>query len=152
MLKYELTAEGRAKLKQAWTISILGSFAAIIGVFSYSLLYRTGDAISVTVFVIIASLLVASFFYGRKKFYLNTDSTELTVDDDKITLHVLGQPDVAIAFENIGQIKPAKQGIYLINKFRSKKSLFVMDKFEGFDEIKNLVTDRVKEYSMLTVR
>jgi drug/metabolite transporter superfamily protein YnfA len=53
MSKYELTTEGRLKLKQAWTFSILASFAAIIGVFSYSLLYRTGDTISVTVFAVI---------------------------------------------------------------------------------------------------
>jgi hypothetical protein len=152
MSKYELTTEGRLKLKQAWTFSILASFAAIIGVFSYSLLYRTGDTISVTVFAVILAALTSFFFYGRKKYFLNTDSTELTVDDDKITLHVSGQPDVAIAFENISQVKPAKQGMYLINKFPSKKSLFVMNKFECFDEIQKLVADRVKEYSMLTVR
>jgi hypothetical protein len=151
MLKYELTTEGRAKLKQAWTFSILGSFAAIISVFSYSLLYRSGDAFSIIAFAVIAVLLVAAFFYGRRKYYSNTDSTELTVDDDKITLHVMGQPDVAIAFENISQVKPAKQGIYLINKFPSKKSLFVMNKFEGFAEIEKLVADRMKEYSMLTI-
>ncbi|MEO7211865.1 hypothetical protein [Mucilaginibacter sp.] len=152
MSKYELTTEGRIKLKKVWTVTILGAYAAIIGVFAYNLLYRTGDTISVTIFAVILAALTGFFFYGRKKYFLNTDSTELTVDDDRITLHVSGQPDVAITFENISQVKPAKQGIYLINKFPSKKSLFVMNKFECFDEIQKLVADRVKEYSMLTVR
>lgn len=115
-------------------------------------LYRSGGIKEISIFAVILLSLAAAFFYGRRKYAFNTDSTALIVDDDKITLHISGQPDVAIAFEHISQIKPAKQGIYLINKFPSKKSLFVMNKFEGFEEIEQLVADRMHEYAMLTAR
>lgn len=150
MSKYELTTEGRTKLKKVWTITILGAYAAIVCIFAYNLLYRSGQITDVSIFAIIIILLVTGFFYGRRKYFSGVDSTKLMVDDDKITLHGLNQPDVAIAFENISQVKPAKRGIYLINKFPSKKSLFVMNKFEGFAELEKLIADRMKEYSMLT--
>jgi hypothetical protein len=150
MSKYELTTEGRTKLKKVWTVTILGAYAAIIGIFAYNLLYRSGEIRDISIFAIITILLITGFFYGRRKYFSGVDSTKLMVDDDKITLHGLNQPDVAIAFDNISQVKAARKGIYLINKFPSKKSLFVMDKFEGFDEIKKLIADRMKEFSMLT--
>ncbi|OOQ58645.1 hypothetical protein [Mucilaginibacter pedocola] len=152
MLKYALSAQGRAELKRSWTITILASFAAIIAVFSYNLLYRTGGTTNIIIFFAIAAALAVGFVFGRKKYFANTDGTQLTVDDDKITLHVPGQPEAAIAFENIRQIKEAKQGIHLISKLPAKRSVFVMDKFEGFDEIQKLIAERVREHSLMTVK
>ncbi|TSD63937.1 hypothetical protein FFF34_015330 [Inquilinus sp. KBS0705] len=136
---YKLSPEGNAQLKKVWLITVLGAMVAITAVFAFNLLYRGGTDRDMAYFAIIVSAEMIAFYFGRKKYFLVTDSTRLMVYDDKVTLHTSNQPDVTIELANIKKITRRKKGVFLVNRITSKPSLFIMDKFENFEEIEGII-------------
>jgi hypothetical protein len=140
---YKLTEQGKAELKKTWTITLIFSYIAIAAIFSYSLLYkgRTGQDIAIYAVVVVA--LIASFFFGKKKYFAGVDNTQLIVDEETVTLKALSQADVSTAYADVKEIKQGKLGIELVNKSKAKRSLFIMNKFERFDEIQKVIAGKI---------
>jgi hypothetical protein len=145
---YKLTADGKAKLKKTWTFTLLASYIVMVGIFAFNLLYRGGDTRDIIIFSVILVALIAGYIYGRNKYFKGIDATKLVVDDEKILLHTLNQPDIEIYFTDIMKVTHRGQGIFLVNRSPKKKSLFIINKFEDFYEIERLVNDKVHENSL----
>ena len=145
MTSYKLTPEGNASLKKAWVTAILIGYVAIIITFSYNLLYRSGQIKDIVIFSIIAVALAVGYYFGRKKYFNGVDSMHLTLDEERVTVKLLNEPDITIAFSAISKITQRKNGIFLVNKLSKKNSIHVIDKFEHFDEIKKIIIEKVGE-------
>ncbi|MEB0264008.1 MULTISPECIES: hypothetical protein [unclassified Mucilaginibacter] len=141
MPEYKLSAEGNAKLKKTWTYTILASYIVIIAIFAFNLLYRGGSTTNIITFAIIFMALIAGFVYGQKKYFKGIDATKLTINYEKIVLHTLNQPDVAINLADIKKVTHRGSNIFLVNKIPKKNSLTIINKFESFYEIEKLVND-----------
>lgn len=150
MPEYKLSAEGNAKLKKTWTYTLLASYMVIIAIFAFNLLYRGGSTNNIIIFSVILVALIRGFVYGRKKYFRGVDATQLIVDQEKITLHTLNQPDITINLADIKKVSHRGQGIFLVNKFPKKNSMMIINKFEGFYEIEKLVNDAVSENQLQT--
>ncbi|MES2265482.1 MAG: hypothetical protein V4520_01900 [Bacteroidota bacterium] len=148
MPQYKLSAEGNAKLKKTWTYTLLASYVVIIAIFAFNLLYRGGSTNNIIIFTVILVALIGGFFYGRKKYFRGVDATKLIVDQEKITLHTLNQPDITINLADIKKVTHRGQGIFLVNKFPKKHSMMIINKFEGFYEIERFVSDAAKVNSL----
>ncbi|MET3978477.1 hypothetical protein ABIB62_001046 [Mucilaginibacter sp. UYP25] len=148
MPEYKLTAEGNAKLKKTWTYTILASYVVIICIFAFNLLYRGGTTANIITFAIIFMALIVGFVYGKKKYFKGVDATNLIIDGQKIVLHTLNQPDVAIDLADIKKVTHRGPGIFLVNKFPKKSSMMIINKFESFYEIEKLVNDAAAANSL----
>ena len=142
MPEYKLTEAGKAELKKTWTITLVCAYTAIAAVFSYNLLYRGGTTQDIGIFTVVVIALLASFIFGRKKYFTGVDGTQLTLDDEKVTLKALNQANVTAAYQDIKEVRPGKLGIELVSKLKTKRSLFIMNKFESFDEIEKLIAQK----------
>ena len=140
---YKLTEEGKAELKRTWTITLIFSYVAIAGIFSYSLLYKGRTRQDIAIYAVVVVALIASFIFGRKKYFAGVDNTQLMVDEETVSLKALSQADVATAYADIKEIKQGKLGIELVNKSKAKRSLFIMNKFERFDEIERIIAGKI---------
>ncbi|MFD0765885.1 hypothetical protein ACFQZI_13570 [Mucilaginibacter lutimaris] len=143
MQEYKYTAEGNAKLKKAWMYSMIFSYIGIVSIFAFNLLYRGGDTRDIIIFSVIVAAMIMGFVYGRKKYFKGVDATKLIIDDKKITLHTLNQPDVTINLDAIMKVTHRNSHLFLVNRNPKNRSMLIINKFEGFYEIERLVNDAV---------
>ena len=141
MPAYKLSEKGKAELKKTWTTTLVLSYIAIALIFSYSLLYTGRTMQDVAIFSVVVVALIASFIFGRKKYFAGVDNTEVTIDDDQVNMKALSQEGVNASYAEIKEIKQGKMGIELLIK--GKRSIFIMNKFERFDEIEAAITLKV---------
>lgn len=140
---YRFSPQGNIDMKKTWVRTMWVYYGVIIAVFTYNLLYKGHNALSIGIFVVIITALGFGFIFGRKKYFAIIDSTELITDDAAITLSVKDRPDITLAYRNIKKIVHRKDGIQLISKLPAESSMIIINKFEDFYGIEKLVTDKV---------
>lgn len=148
MPEYQLSPEGLEKSGKTWTTTILIAYAAITAVLGYSLLYRNGDINSICIFAAVVVAEVAFFIYGRKKYLAVTATTKLIIGDRRATFQLANQADMFINYIDVNEIKPNNDGITLVHQNKKKRSLVITNKFERFDEIEKLLTEKVGEKNL----
>lgn len=150
MPEYKYTAEGNAKLKKAWMYSMIFAYIGIISIFAFNLLYRGGDTRDIIIFSVIVVAMIAGFVYGQKKYFKGIDATKLIIDDKKITLHTLNQPDLTIKLSEISKVTHRNGNLFLVNRNPKNRSMLIINKFEGFYEIEKLVNEAVSQNILQT--
>ena len=98
---YRFSPQGNIDMKKTWVRTMLVYYGIIIAVFAYNLLYKGNNTLSIGIFVVIVAALTFGYIFGRKKYFAIIDSTELTADDNEVTLSVKDRPDITIAYRNI---------------------------------------------------
>lgn len=148
---YKFTPEGNAKMKKQWLFTVFAFYIPSAGIFAFNLLYRGGTTQDIIIFSVIFVAMCVAYYFGHKKHLLTVDSTRLIVHEDKVTYHVSNQPDITIEYTSIRKVTPRKHGIFLVNRYASKKSLFIPNTFENYDAIEKLITQKVGNYDMAAV-
>ncbi|MFD0793182.1 hypothetical protein ACFQZX_06105 [Mucilaginibacter litoreus] len=138
-MKYHLSDSGKEKLRKTWTITTGLSLAAITGILGLNLLGRKLDSINIIIYSAILLAEVGFFTVGRKKYFSGLNTTILEITETGIILHIANQAEQSVRFDNIKEVKPRDHGIYLVRKDAKAKPIFIMDKFERFDEIQSSI-------------
>ena len=142
---YRFSPQGNIDMKKTWVRTMLVYYGIIIAVFAYNLLYKGHNTLSIGIFVVIVAALTFGYIFGRKKYFAIIDSTELTADDNEVTLSVKDRPDITIAYHNIKKITHRKDGIHLSSKLPAGPSMIIINKFEDFYGIEKLLNDKISQ-------
>jgi hypothetical protein len=147
---YRFSPQGNIDMKKTWVRTMLVYYGIIIAVFAYNLLYKGHNTLSIGIFVVIVAALTFGYIFGRKKYFAIIDSTELTTDDNEVTLSVKDRPDITIAYSNIKKITHRKDGIHLSSKLPAEPSMIIINKFEDFYGIEKLLNDGIAQNQIQT--
>jgi len=125
------------------SIGLAVQYLILIAILAYQIVVKNPGTTYELVTLGITIILVVFYFYNRKKYYQQLDNTRLIIDNDLITKSVPKQADRSIYLNNIKEIKDHKQGFVIVDKYSSKKSIFISRGFENFDGIEKLIRDHI---------
>jgi hypothetical protein len=140
---YRFSTQGNINMKKTWVRTMLVYYSIIIAVFTYNLVLKEHNVLTISIFAVIIAALTFGYIFGRKKYFAIIDNTELIADDTEVTLSVKDRPDITIAYRNIKKIIHSKDGLQLIAKPPADLSIIIVNKFEDFYGIEKLITDKV---------
>lgn len=138
MKEYSLTIDRKNKRKRIMSIFLAVQYLIFIGIVFKGLLNNPNTTI-ILIFVAIILIFVFFYFYNCRKYYDQVDNTKLVIDNTSITLYVPKLRDRSIYLDDIREVNVKKSGFEIISKNSSKKSLFISNGFEDFDEIERVV-------------
>lgn len=152
MKEYRLSEEGIRKQKRLWYVSMVGWYIPIIGIFAFNLLYKGGDMRDVIIFSVLIVALSVALYFGRGKFFGNIDKSFIRIDDEQIILRMPGQDEASMQLADIRKVTPRGPGVLLVNKDSKKKSITIVNHFEGYEEVKAIVEAAAAEKYEAVVR
>jgi hypothetical protein len=143
MQEYSLTEENIIKKKKFHAIFLAIEYLIFVGLVAYKLLLNDPDTTVKLVLGVICLAFIAGYVFNYKRYNNQITNLKLTIDDKCATTLMPKRPNHSINFNDIKEIKVKKQGISLVNKESSKRSLFIGNKFEQFNEIEQTIRDRM---------
>ncbi|OKS89556.1 hypothetical protein [Mucilaginibacter polytrichastri] len=139
---YELSAEGKAKLKRKIKITLCVNYGigAIVFLWNFS---KQNLTIKYTLIGCV-NFLLGTLIYNLRKTDKLIDSEKLEIGENEITLIKLGKPVKNLHITEIKSIDLNSYGVKLVSKYSSTPSLFISKNFESFEEIKSLIEEKVR--------